>query len=91
MQNFDLVAEQGDAAGTPVVPGVAIFESVDTAQFESAGIIPGQTHRGANNGFIEKLETLFLTGIAGGMHADFPRFQAIEPEPDAKSSQDKEQ
>lgn len=91
MQEFDIVAEQRDAAGAPVVPGIAVFEGIDTAQPEPPGVVAGQAHRGANNGFIEKLQTVVLTGATGRIDADFTRFQAIQPEPDADGSQGKKQ
>ena len=83
MQELDIVTEQRNAARTPVVPGIAVFEGVDAAQPEPPGVVAGQTHRGADNGFIEKLQTVILTGSTGRIDADFTRFQAIQPEPDA--------
>ena len=91
MQELDIMTEQGDAAGTPVVPGIAVFEGIDTAQPEPPGVVTGQTHRGTHNGFIEKLESVVLTGTAGSIDADFTCLHAIQPEPNAKGCQEKKQ
>jgi len=91
MQNFDLMPEQGNAAGATVVARIAVFESKDTTQLEKTIVITHQSQASSNNGFIKKLKALFATGITGGTNTDLPCFQAIEPEPDDQCRQAEKQ
>lgn len=87
MQDFDIVAEQRDAARTPVVARVAVFKKVDAAQPELAGIVASQAGALTDDGFVEELQALFGAGALGCLNADLAGFQRIEPEPDAGSGE----
>lgn len=91
MQNFDVMAEHGNATGAPVVAGIAVFKAIDAAQLQTPGIIACQAQRIAYHAVVKELQALAMAGIAGSLHANFPCLQAVEPEPDAKCNQEKKQ
>lgn len=91
MQNFDIMAEHGNATGSSVIARVAVFKGINTAQFQAPFVIAREAQRIADHGFVKKLQTFVMTGIPGSLHADFTCLEAIKPEPDAKGCQNKEQ
>lgn len=90
MEHFDIMAKHGDAAGTPVVAGIAVFKAVNPPQAELSGGVASQAEQAPDHGLVEKLQPLATAGVAGGKNADFTGFQAVQPEPDAKAGQGKE-
>ncbi len=90
MEYFDIVTKHGDAAGTAIVAGIAVFKAVDPPQAELSGSIAGQAEELPDHRLVEKLQAFALTGVAGGPDTDFARFQAVQPEPCTAGRQTKE-
>lgn len=90
MEHFDIMAEQRDAAGASIIPGIAVFKTVNTPQAQLTCGITSQAKQAADYRFVEKLQPFVTTGKEGGAHADFAGFQAVQPEPDSTGRQAKE-
>ena len=74
-------AEQGDAAGTAVVAGVAVLEVVGAADAHGAVAVAAQADPSYGDGVVEQQQMLRVAGGLGSRDGRFARFEAVEPEP----------
>jgi len=84
IQHLDTMSEQGDAAKTTIISRIAVFKGKNALQANDAIVIALQFHGTANDGFIEKLQALLLTGVTRRQDPDLACLEAIQPKPDGR-------
>src|SRR5574343_1042453 len=81
MQQFDAMADQGNAAGPAIIAGIAVLEGKNPLQAEYSLIVTNQPQGTADHRFIKKLQPLLTTRLARGINTEFTGFQVIQPKP----------
>ena len=75
------MAKQRDRPLPPIVPGIAVFETIDALQPQAAAIVAGEAQAADGDRVVEQLQILVGTGRARLTNAGIPGLETVVPEP----------